>query len=519
MSVRAYPLKIPVNQDIWEGVSRLSRITKEAAQDLLDQHWTYGWIKELASSPLKAYKVLGERKVQLVKKGRILYLPSRIRRGITEWTGRTLRSQFVRVQCFEHIKVVLQDINIHLKLVDLVRQVFNTIVLRFGTYYKYQLIRQLLRMIRHWMLKKGIDITLLAYTSLVHPKLSNFTFPYAADDNQALKIRRKGDKLAIEMKLPQTDHLYSMKDWNWFRFSITIPAKIEHKLRFSKDQSPLRPELRFQRLKSGLMQPILQVPWEFENQKLDYTFYHKKRVLAVDLGLVNLTTSVICDAGLQITPPQFYKRSGTVMEKIERIYELQSRIQRKLSTRRAHAPGQQRRRKELARLHAKLQRKRKEEVSLLVKHLFLLIQSYGCSSLVLEDLRHIEKTKGLWKWSRRLNNWFHGKIYDVVSYKSKLLGIRVKLVNPRGTSSYCPRCGKKGQKIRDSESKIITTLGRYFYCPHCTFIGDRDYVGALNIYRLYESYRKKIYSLIKSRTVLYMSTGPPLNRSSGNISC
>ena len=119
------------------------------------------------------------------------------------------------------------------------------------------------------------------------------------------------------------------------------------------------------------------------------------------------------------------------------------------------------------------------------------------------------------KWSRRLNNWFHGELYDFLMFKANLFGLKVKLVNPRGTSSYCPRCGKKGTKVVDSESKKSSPFGRYFYCQYCLFTGDRDYVGALNVYRLYVSYCHKKYSMTSSRTVLYTSIGLPLNRSSG----
>ena len=41
------------------------------------------------------------------------------------------------------------------------------------------------------------------------------------------------------------------------------------------------------------------------------------------------------------------------------------------------------------------------------------------------------------------------------------------------------------QKIRGPEFKLVEGKGRYFYCPHCKFCADRDYIGALNVYRRY----------------------------------
>ena len=515
MTVCSYSLKIPANKDLWKGISRFSSLTTKAAQEVLNICWTTVWIDKVSSSTLKSYKIIGEEQVQVVELGQMIYLPSRIRRGIAEWVGRTLRSQSTRKDCFNHLKVVLQDLDIKQNLDKLIPQVFYTIRLQFGVYYKYQVLRQVLRMIRRYTLKYNIDITLLEYTSLVHPKLSNFTFPYGADDTQALKMEQKGNSLHLEMKLPQVDQPYGPKDWSWCSFTLAVPPKIAVKLQGTEHSAPKKPDLRYKRLKSGLLYPILQVPWECTNQRIDYTFYSKKRVLAVDLGLVNLTTSVICEAGSQITPPIFYKRASTVLNKIERLYELQSSIQKKLSKRRAHAPGQARRQQELTRIHSKLKRKQKEEVSLTVKHLVQLAQYYGCSMFALEDLRSISPPRGMKKWSRRLNNWFHGELYEFLTFKATFQGLKVKLVNPRGTSSYCPRCGKKGTKVVDSESKEPSPFGRYFYCQHCLFTGDRDYVGALNVYRLYDSYCHKKYSMASSRTVLYTSIGLPLNRSSG----
>ena len=519
MTVCSYSLKIPVNKDLWDGISRLSVLTTRAAQDLLDQCWTSEWIDKIASSSLKTYKVIGEKNVQLVQNGRIVYLPSRIRRGIAEWVGRTLRSQSIRKQCFNHLKLVLQDISLNQNLDKLIPQIFTTIKLRFGVYYKYQVLRQLVRMIKRWVFKYHLDIFLFEYTSLVHPKLINFIFPYAADDAQAIRLERKRNSLAVQMKLPKIDLCYEPKDWSWYSFTLEISDKLRTRLQGTRNLKPMKPDLRYKRLKSGLIYPILQIPWEFTDQKINYTFYYKKRVLAVDLGLVNLTTSVICEAGFQITPPFFYKRSSTVINKIERLYDVQSNIQKKLHTRRAHAPGQARHQQELTRIHSKLKRKRKEEVSLIVKTILQLAQSYGCPTLALEDLRLIQPPKGMKKWSRRLNNWFHGSLVDFLSFRAKLLGIKIQLVNPRGTSSYCPRCGSKGTKIIDSKSKKESQLGRYFHCKCCLFTGDRDYVGALNVYRLSESYLHKKFSLASSRTLLYRSTGPPLNRSSGTLLC
>lgn len=516
---RSYTFKIETHTEVEQGIQILSSITSNAANELLKQNWTIEWITQLGASPLKAYKIIGEHQVQLVTEGRLLYLPSRIRRGIAEWVGRTLRSHYKKLNCFLHVRDVLQLIDLQGNLNIIVKQVSLSIYLQFGVWYRHQLIRQILRMLRYWSLNHHVDIYTIPYTTLIRPTLINFIFPYAVDDDQAIKIIASRKEIKVKMKLPKTDLMYSRTDWHWVQFTVKIPEKIQKRLLKSSTIHPNKPDLRFKKLKSGLVIPILQFSWDFNKEKLNYVFYKKKRVLAVDLGLVNLTTSVICEAGLQITPPHFYKRTGNFIQRIEHRYTLLSNIQKKKDRLPIHAPGQRKRENEVSRIHAKLTRIRKQEVSLLTKHLLELAQQYGCSSIVLEDLRAIQPLKNRKKWSRRLSNWFHGLLAHTLSYKAELIGIALKFVNPRGTSSYCPRCGCQGQKIENPSTKKVNTLGRAFYCQNCLFVGDRDYVGSLNVYRLYESYSRKNYSLSSSRPVLYQSNRHPLNRSSGNSLC
>jgi putative transposase len=56
-------------------------------------------------------------------------------------------------------------------------------------------------------------------------------------------------------------------------------------------------------------------------------------------------------------------------------------------------------------------------------------------------------------------------------------GLQVAKVNPRGTSSRCPRCG--GRLVEDGH--------RVPRCRRCGFVGDRDVIATLNLYRRYVS--------------------------------
>ena len=105
--------------------------------------------------------------------------------------------------------------------------------------------------------------------------------------------------------------------------------------------------------------------------------------------------------------------------------------------------------------------------------------------------------------SRDLNNWAHGLLLKHLKRKAALLGIMVETVPPYGTSSYCPRCGKKGRKVRSPLSYIENKKGRHFWCPYCQYCADRDYIGALNIYRVFRLPKKQRYFIKQAKPIVY----------------
>ncbi|MFX0114073.1 MAG: zinc ribbon domain-containing protein [Candidatus Hodarchaeota archaeon] len=92
--------------------------------------------------------------------------------------------------------------------------------------------------------------------------------------------------------------------------------------------------------------------------------------------------------------------------------------------------------------------------------------------------------RGKRQLSRHLSEWPRGRVPEVLTYKCQEAGIQLATANPWDTSSYCPRCGQKGHKILAPNSFTTDPKGLYFHCAHCHFTADRDYVGALNLYRV-----------------------------------
>jgi len=358
-------------------------------------------------------------------------------------------------------------------------------------------------------------LSLLSYTDLVEPELQNFMFPYSPTEKAAITYEMHKKYIKLEMKLPIKSAPYQQQDWKWLKTKLAIPKAIQDRIKTAKSPKPHLPELRFQKLKCGLHIAVLQFSWDYLKDSLNFTFFHKKRVLAVDVGQINLTTSVVCEAGSQITPPIFYDRDTNVFTKIERIYGLIKRLQLKIQRYPSRMPGQHRRAVEISRLHLKNKHQRQQELSELVNYLLDLAKFYGCATIVLENLGSFEAPAG-GKWSRRLNNWLRGSLFISLEERGIRSGWKVKKVNPRGTSSYCPRCAKRGRKVINYTSIEQNDYGRCFYCPHCHYRADRDYIGALNIYRMYREKARKIYWLSSARPIFYTNIGLPPYRSGGN---
>ena len=85
-----------------------------------------------------------------------------------------------------------------------------------------------------------------------------------------------------------------------------------------------------------------------------------------------------------------------------------------------------------------------------------------------EDLEKQRMYGSSRKYNRDISKQNWKMVVQYMSYKAK-----VKLVNPKNTSSICPRCGEKLIKLRK---------GWMVICPNCGLTLDRQLCGAINIY-------------------------------------
>ncbi|MBN1329916.1 MAG: transposase [Candidatus Heimdallarchaeota archaeon] len=222
-----------------------------------------------------------------------------------------------------------------------------------------------------------------------------------------------------------------------------------------------------------------------------------------------LATAVVCQNYKQLSRPFYINQIPQQYRHIERLYKHITGIQTQLTK----EPENTKLQIEQTRLHKKINHIRQELAHHTANTIIKIAEDWECKRILFEDLRHFKPQRNR-KWSRKLSDWLRGKIPELVEQRSSQKGLIVKKVLAWGTSTYCPRCTAKGEKILAPNNHKQTNKGRWFICPNCHYSAERDYIAALNIYRASFIDYKTIKSLTQTSPVPYMDTGiPPPNRS------
>jgi len=176
--------------------------------------------------------------------------------------------------------------------------------------------------------------------------------------------------------------------------------------------------------------------------------------LGVDLGIVNIATD---SDGVEF--------SGAQVETKRQWYEKRRAILQSVGTRSA-----KRRLKQLAGRFARFQR----HVNHCISKVLVGAAKRTSRGIALEDLSGIRKRARVRRGQRaRHYNWAFYQLRQFVTYKARLAGVAVTLVDPRYTSQLCPLCGhisKANRKSRD-----------WFACSVCGVAGLADHIAAINI--------------------------------------
>ncbi|MCQ5337154.1 MAG: RNA-guided endonuclease TnpB family protein [Candidatus Methanomethylicia archaeon] len=100
------------------------------------------------------------------------------------------------------------------------------------------------------------------------------------------------------------------------------------------------------------------------------------------------------------------------------------------------------------------------------------------SVIILENLDGLrENSKKGRRFNKKLGLWFYRRVLFCIEYEARERNLEVVKVNPKSTSSKCPRCG----------GKLVKYGHRVLRCGECGFIGDRDVAATLNICKKYVS--------------------------------
>jgi putative transposase len=193
------------------------------------------------------------------------------------------------------------------------------------------------------------------------------------------------------------------------------------------------------------------------------------RVAGVDLGIIHPYAVVTQDAGLLV--------SGRALRAEGWLHLHDQQTRQAKAARRAPKPGQRgsrrwrRHRAKLRKAEARHRRRIHQAHHQAAKQVIGFAVQQRVGVLLVGDPKGITDRDVGRVQNLRLRQWRRTHLLGALRDKAERAGIRVRLVDERGSSSTCPVCHRRVPKPK----------GRRFGCPHCGFQGHRDLVGACNI--------------------------------------
>ena len=324
------------------------------------------------------------------------------------------------------------------------------------------------------------------------PAYDSGVLPFSADDGptsgQAVNYQYDTDSetLTIRLKTPDTRSPETRDEWSWTEYERG-GYEAFHDLLSHGDLSA--PEFRPSRRKSGDAYYELSFPVEVEHiEATDGT----DRVLALDAGMrKEMTAVVVTDDGEQLSTPQFIQ--FTDRDGMRRLHRERTKLNDRLSALRrggrSHTDDFAHIHSEYERVNSKLQHKREQLTHDVANQVLALALLYDVDGIVHEDLRSLSPPRGEGALSWELSSWARRDIIENIEYRAEYVGLDVERVYPEGTSRSCPRCGATGHTCKSPDHHEEVWWGGHFRCDNarCGFEGDRDYVGALNVARVFFS--------------------------------
>jgi IS605 OrfB family transposase len=193
------------------------------------------------------------------------------------------------------------------------------------------------------------------------------------------------------------------------------------------------------------------------------------RVAGIDLGIIHPYAVMTGDEGLLV--------SGRAVRAEERLHLEDTKRRTQKAAAKAPGKGQRgsrrwrRYRAARRRAEARHRRRVRQAQHEAARSVVAWLVEQGVGTVVVGDPKGITARDFGRRQNLALRNWRRTHLLGCLSDKAELVGIKVLLVNERGTSSTCPECHKGVPRPR----------GRRFSCPNCGHRCHRDLVGARNI--------------------------------------
>jgi len=332
-----------------------------------------------------------------------------------------------------------------------------------------------------------------------------------------LEIRQERHQARLVLKLRTPDE---QGKWSWGAWSEAIPLPPTVCTYLVQGATPQAPTLREIRGDDGSRVAVLDLMLEVPAKYVS-ALEQETRVLGWDWGVRSLITVSILEKPEgdepyhQVSRPIFLDTGGIdgrqarLRREIDRLKACRDRyvqhIKQALTAHEergiplpAHFAGWQERVKDyevrIKQCWKTYERRNRELAHLASNLLILLALLYDCRLICGENLTTL-KTEGRGRGVRgRFRNWrnnstVRGELWRVLRYKSHLLGIRARQVEPRGTTHTCPRCHQPAKTYASAapeDRKKAIAWGPWLCCsnPACNWSGARDYAASLNIARL-----------------------------------
>ena len=234
--------------------------------------------------------------------------------------------------------------------------------------------------------------------------------------------------------------------WDWLE--VGIPNRdLKCLMKAAEHGTVMNPQLVFAYNKFYLDFPVQYDRSGFQKD----VPIEEQTVLGVDLGLNNGAVCSVTDASGTILARDFDPFKADT----DRILHVINLIRKKSST---SGKGQS-----IAALYTKLDGLKDNFVKQLARWVVNLAVKYGVYGIVLENLTGL-RGRGRGSLKSRVHHWAVAKIRDYLTGMALREGIRVFLINPRGTSMYAYDGSGKVTRDADNYSLCTFATGKRYNC-------------------------------------------------------